>query len=87
MNPIPEKDSDNSWNEISERPKMNLHSPLSALFSRLCFDLFEMFFEMKRTSFSFRFFSQIAPHAWIKHEEGSALSIGQPLSLYLPEKG
>ena len=28
---------------------------------RICFDLFEMFFEVKKSSFSSRFFSQIAP--------------------------
>ena len=28
---------------------------------RSCFDLFEMFFEVKESSFSSRFFSQIAP--------------------------
>jgi len=28
---------------------------------RSCFELFEMFFEVKRSSFSSRFFSQIAP--------------------------
>jgi len=28
---------------------------------RSCFDLFEMFFEVKKSSFSSRFFSQIAP--------------------------
>jgi len=29
--------------------------------SKTCFDLFEMFFEVKESSFSSRFFSQIAP--------------------------
>ena len=44
-----------------ERPQLDFKEILSELKVRSCFDLFEMFFEVKKSSFSSRFFSQIAP--------------------------
>jgi len=52
-----------------ERDQKKLHEHFSVSYQtyvlkknlRSCFELFEMFFEVKRPSFSSRFFSQIAP--------------------------
>jgi len=40
---------------------LNFAMAFDLLTIRSCFDLFEMFFEVKKSPFSSRFFSQIAP--------------------------
>ena len=58
-----------SWGKSKTDQALNLRS---------CFELFEMFFEVKKSSFSSRFFSQIAPLSSLEEAVETEVFHSQP---------